>query len=165
MLSLHAAPLPSGCFGCSRRAVPTTLATFATPPEKDCLAPAVPMGLPAEPLSGSQGRWVWLPQPPSPHLTLASSHACPWTLVGGHHTGHLTKGNRGTLECLPTSPCQNIPATKTCIKAEYERSPTYSPPPPRAQEPAMFDRGTKGRFLRTLFPQNLTSEPGVGSCA
>ena len=33
------------------------------------------------------------------------------------------------------------------------------PPPPRVQEPAMFDRGTRGRFLRnvrTLFPQNLT---------
>ena len=29
----------------------------------------------------------------------------------------------------------------------------------------MFDRGTRGRFLRTLFPQNLTAEPGVGSCA
>ena len=29
----------------------------------------------------------------------------------------------------------------------------------------MFDRGTRGRFLRTLFPLNLTAEPGVGSCA
>ena len=27
------------------------------------------------------------------------------------------------------------------------------PPPPRAQEPAMFDRGTRGRFLSTLFPK------------
>ena len=39
------------------------------------------------------------------------------------------------------------------------------PPPPRVQEPAMFDRGTKGWFLRTLPPLNLTAEPGVGSCA
>ena len=39
------------------------------------------------------------------------------------------------------------------------------PSPPRAQEPAMFDRGTRGWFLRTLFPLNLTAEPGVGSCA
>jgi hypothetical protein len=38
-------------------------------------------------------------------------------------------------------------------------------PPPRVQEPAMFDRGTRGWFLRTLFPLNLTAEPGVGSCA
>ena len=38
------------------------------------------------------------------------------------------------------------------------------PPPPRVQEPAMFDRGTRGRFLRTLFPQNSTAEPGGGSC-
>ena len=29
----------------------------------------------------------------------------------------------------------------------------------------MFDCGTRGRFLHTLFPQNLTAEPGVGSCA
>ena len=29
----------------------------------------------------------------------------------------------------------------------------------------MFDHGTRGRFLRTLFPQNLTAEPVVGSCA
>ena len=29
----------------------------------------------------------------------------------------------------------------------------------------MFDRGTKGWFLRTLSPLNLTAEPGVGSCA
>ena len=36
------------------------------------------------------------------------------------------------------------------------------PPPPRVQEPAMFDRGTRGWFLRTLFPLNLTAEPGVG---
>ena len=27
-------------------------------------------------------------------------------------------------------------------------------PPPPAQEPAMFDRGTRGQFLRTLSPQN-----------
>ena len=40
-----------------------------------------------------------------------------------------------------------------------------APAPPRVQEPAMFDRGTRGRFLRTLSPQNLTAEPGVGSCA
>ena len=39
------------------------------------------------------------------------------------------------------------------------------PSPPRVQEPAMFDRGKRGRFLRTLFPLNLTAEPGVGSCA
>ena len=26
----------------------------------------------------------------------------------------------------------------------------------------MFDRGTRGRFLRTLFPLNLTTEPKVG---
>ena len=39
------------------------------------------------------------------------------------------------------------------------------PPPPGVQEPPMFDRGTRGRFLRTLFPQNLTTEPVVGSCA
>ena len=39
------------------------------------------------------------------------------------------------------------------------------PSPPHVQEPAMFDRGTRGRFLRTLFPLNLTAEPGVGSCA
>ena len=38
-------------------------------------------------------------------------------------------------------------------------------PPPRVQEPAMFDRGTRGWFLRTLSPLNLTAEPGVGSCA
>ena len=37
--------------------------------------------------------------------------------------------------------------------------------PPRAQEPAMFDRGTRGRFLHTLSPQNSTAEPGVGPCA
>ena len=36
---------------------------------------------------------------------------------------------------------------------------------PSVQEPAMFDRGTRGRFLRTLSPLNLTAEPGVGSCA
>ena len=29
----------------------------------------------------------------------------------------------------------------------------------------MFDRGTRGWFLRTLSPLNLTAEPGVGSCA
>ena len=29
----------------------------------------------------------------------------------------------------------------------------------------MFDRGTRGWFLCTLFPLNLTAEPGVGSCA
>ena len=29
----------------------------------------------------------------------------------------------------------------------------------------MFDRGTRGRFLRTLYPQTSTAEPGVGSCA
>ena len=28
----------------------------------------------------------------------------------------------------------------------------------------MFDCGTRGRFLRTLFPLNLTAEPRVGSC-
>ena len=38
-------------------------------------------------------------------------------------------------------------------------------PPPRAQEPAMLDRGTRGRFLCTLFAKNSTAEPGVGSCA
>ena len=39
------------------------------------------------------------------------------------------------------------------------------PPPPRVQEPAMFDRGTRGWFLRALFPLNFAAEPGVGSCA
>ena len=28
------------------------------------------------------------------------------------------------------------------------------PPPPRAQEPAMFDRGTRGRFLRKAVPRH-----------
>ena len=28
----------------------------------------------------------------------------------------------------------------------------------------MFDRGTRGRFLRTLSHQKLAAEPGVGSC-
>ena len=52
--------------------------------------------------------------------------------------------------------------TRTYIYTYYI---TYTLPPPRVQEPAMFDRGTSGRFLRTLFPLNLTAEPGVGSCA
>ena len=39
------------------------------------------------------------------------------------------------------------------------------PPPPRVQEPAMFDRRTEGWFLRTLSPLNLTAEPGAGSSA
>ena len=45
------------------------------------------------------------------------------------------------------------------------RSTHARTPPPRVQEPAMFDRGTRGWFLRTLFPLNLTAEPGVGSFA
>ena len=48
----------------------------------------------------------------------------------------------------------------------FHASETHLTVPPRgAQEPAMFDRGTRGHFLRTLFPQNSTAEPGVGSCA
>ena len=35
------------------------------------------------------------------------------------------------------------------------------PPPPRAQEPAMFDRGTRGRFLRTLSPQIRPRNQGL----
>ena len=41
--------------------------------------------------------------------------------------------------------------------------PIFPPPPPCPV--AMFDRGTRGRFLRTLSPQNSTAEPGGGSCA
>ena len=39
----------------------------------------------------------------------------------------------------------------------------WYPPPHRVQEPAI-DRRTRGWFLRTLFPQNSTAEPGGGSC-
>ena len=34
-------------------------------------------------------------------------------------------------------------------------------PPPRAQEPAMFDRGTSGRFLRTLSPKIRPRNQGL----
>ena len=62
-----------------------------------------------------------------------------------------------------------IPVEGVCVSVLQQRralpEPMAYPPPPRAQEPAMFDRGTRGWFLRTLFPLNLTAEPGVGSCA
>ena len=51
-------------------------------------------------------------------------------------------------------------------RPEVKFSPAlHTLPPPRVQKPAMFDRGTRGRFFRALFPLNLTAEPGVGSCA
>ena len=56
------------------------------------------------------------------------------------------------------------PPTENTVSGDTVLFPLY-PPPPRVQEPAMFDRGTRGRFLRTPVPLNLTAEPGVGSCA
>ena len=71
--------------------------------------------------------------------------------------------------CQPVS-CRFVLFPSLCVNAETltllgGRLFLVPPPPPRVQEPAMFDRGTKGRFLRTLFPLNSTAEPGVGSCA
>ena len=45
---------------------------------------------------------------------------------------------------------------KETMHAHNKNSTANTVPPPPVQEPVMFDRGTRGRFLRTLSPQNLT---------
>ena len=92
---------------------------------------------------------------------------------GGNGLNGLWEGGRplkkfGTPTFVPQNDERNVAILLRIILVWTPPTPNHHlevPSPPRVQEPAMFDCGTNGRFLRTLFPLNLTAEPGVGSCA
>ena len=98
------------------------------------------------------------------HLPQKPAHNTKLSVGGGGGGGHLCRTDKIECSQIPSNP-HRIPTNRRRLLPHLLSAKGTVPPPPRVQEPAMFDRGTKGRFLRTLFPLNSTAEPGVGSCA